>query len=237
MKRQTKHVIFGLLFMIMAGAGAVAQAQQPCPVDCPPKPICAPVVEAPKPVEVVCAPQPVCAPVVQTQPVCAPVVQAQPVEVVCTPQPVCAPVVQCCGGEELDDLLERIEQRSDSLRKHLPDDISECLVNKCVREGPIKQQVVDYEVATDQLEDSYKDGTFSNAEVQEVLNRAAYIDGIMRSYNVGGEAASEWSLLRADLDQLASCFNATTRWCDQAQAPNTQVGAPTAAYRPDPPIK
>jgi hypothetical protein len=70
MKRQTKHVIFGLLFMIMAGAGAVAQAQQPCPVDCPPKPICAPVVEAPKPVEVVCAPQPVCAPVVQApQPV------------------------------------------------------------------------------------------------------------------------------------------------------------------------
>jgi hypothetical protein len=85
MKRQTKHVVFGLLFTIMAGAGVVAQAQQPCPVDCPPKPICAPVVEAPKPVEVVCAPQPVCAPVVEAP---------KPVEVVCAPQPVCAPVVQ-----------------------------------------------------------------------------------------------------------------------------------------------
>jgi hypothetical protein len=78
MKRQTKHVVFGLLFTIMAGAGVVAQAQQPCPVDCPPKPICAPVVEAPKPVEVVCAPQPVCAPVVQAP---------QPVVVTQTKQP------------------------------------------------------------------------------------------------------------------------------------------------------
>src|SRR5262245_53468840 len=159
MKRQTKHFVFGLLFTVIAGAGLMIQAQTSCPA----QPTCAPVVQT----------QPVCAPVVQTQPVCAPVVQTQPV---------CAPVIQapaCCGGQEFDDLLESIEERSDSFRKHIPDALDECVIDKCGRETFLHQYVADFEVATDQLEHNFKHESMTTADAQEVLNRAAYIDSFM----------------------------------------------------------
>ena len=209
MKGQIKQIVFGLLFTVMAGAGLTIQTQQPCPA------------------------QPTCAPVVQT-PVCAPVVQVQE-PVSCPAQPVCAPAPPaCCGGEELDDLLESIEENADSFRSHIPDYLSECVIDKCARETFLNQYVADFEVATDQLEDNFKDGNFISGDAQAVLNRAAYIDSFMSSNNVGGEAATEWSELRADLDKLASCYNATVRWGDPAYAWNKPAGSLTADYRLNP---
>ncbi len=214
MKRQTKHIVFGLLFTVLAGVGLMVQAQQPCPA------------------------QPTCAPVVQTQPVCAPVVQApQPVN--CAPaQPTCAPVAAmpaCCGGEEFDDLLESIEENADSFRSHIPDDLDECVINRCARGTFLNQYVADFEVATDQLEHNFKHETMTTADVQEVLNRAAYIDSFIIGNNLQGKAASDWSELRADLDALASCQNVATRWGDPTYAwNNKQTGPLTGTYRLDP---
>jgi len=200
MKRQTKHFVFGLLFTVIVGAGLMIQAQQLCPA----QPTCAPVVQT----------QPVCAPVVRTQPVCAPVVQTQPV---------CAPVIQapaCCGGQEFDDLLESIEENADSFRSHIPDSLDECVIDKCGRETFLNQYVADFEVATDQLEHNFKHESMTTADVQEVLNRAAYIDSFISSHNLQGKAASDWSAIRADLDTLANCQNVAVRWGDAAYAWN-----------------
>ena len=212
MKRQTKHIVFGLLFTVMVGAGLIIQAQTPCPA------------------------QPTCAPVVQTQPVCAPVVQApQPVN--CPAQPACAPVIAapaCCGGEEFDDLLESIEENADSFRSHIPKSLDECVINSCARGTFLNQYVADFEVATDRLEHNFKHDSLTTADAQEVLDRAAYIDSFMSSHNVSGKAASDWSELRADLDKLASCQNVATRWGDPAYAWNKQSNRLTGTYRLDP---
>ncbi len=216
MKGQTKHIVFGLLFTVMVGAGLMIQAQTPCPG----QPTCGP------------------APVVQTQPVCAPVVQApQPVNCPAPAQPACAPVIAapaCCGGEEFDDLLESIEQGADSFRSHIPKSLSECVINGCARGTFLNQSVADFEVATDRLEKNFKHDSLTTADSQEVLDRAAYIDSFMSSNNVGGKAASDWSQLRADLDKLASCQNVATRWGDPAYAWNKQSGRLTGTYRLDP---
>jgi hypothetical protein len=162
------------------------------------------------------------------------VVQApQPVN--CSAPPACAPAPPaCCGGEELDDLLESIEENADSFRSHIPKSLSECVLNRCARESFLNQSVADFEVATDRLEDNFKDGNFVSGDAQEVLDRAAYIDSFMSSNNVGGKAATEWSELRADLDKLASCYNATARWGDPAYAWNKQSNRLTGTYRLDP---
>ncbi|MGH9835682.1 MAG: hypothetical protein ACREBD_26115 [Blastocatellia bacterium] len=214
MKRQTKHIVFGLLFTVMVGVGLMIQAQTPCPA------------------------QATCAPVVQTQPVCAPVVQApQPVNCPAPAQPTCAPVVAapaCCGGEEFDDLLESIEENADSFRSHIPKSLDECVINSCARGTFLNQNVADFEVATDRLEHNFKHDSMTTADAQEVLDRAAYIDSFMSSNNVSGKAASDWSELRADLDKLASCQSVATRWGDPAYAWNKQSNRLTGTYRLDP---
>ena len=215
MKGQTKHIVFGLLLTVMASAGLMIQAQQPCSAPQP----CAPVVQAPQPcAPVVQAPQPVNCPA-PAQPNCAPVVQAQPA---------------CCGGQELDDLLESIEQRADSFRSHIPKSLDECVINRCARGTFLNQYVADFEVATDRLEHNFKHENMTSADAQEVLDRAAYIDSFISSQNLQGKAASDWSKLRADLDALASCQNVATRWGDPTYAWNKQTSPLTGTYRLDP---
>ena len=47
----------------------------------------------------------------------------------------------------------------------------------------------------------------TSADAQDVLNRAARIDVFLNRHSVDARSRNQWSLLRADLNQLASTFN------------------------------
>jgi len=50
------------------------------------------------------------------------------------------------------------------------------------------------------------------ADVQEVLNRAAFIDDFLRRNRLTGRANSDWSRVRTDLSQLANYYNVSWNW-------------------------
>ena len=58
-----------------------------------------------------------------------------------------------------------------------------------------------------QLRDRFDARQSTSVDVQDVLNRAARIDVFINRHSVDARSRNQWSLLRRDLNQLASTFN------------------------------
>jgi hypothetical protein len=72
----------------------------------------------------------------------------------------------------------------------------------------IKNLVQDLDVAVTQLKERFDQRQATATDAQEVLNRAALVDGFITDRNVRNPAAlRSWTNLRADLNQLASVYN------------------------------
>ena len=109
-------------------------------------------------------------------------------------------------------LLEQLETHADKFK----DSFKQALARSVLRQSEPGEYLArfqtQFEQATDRLRARSRDREPVRAEVQEVLNRAAYLATAMHSYDFGAEAEADWLRLSADLNQLARAFPLTTRW-------------------------
>ncbi|HYP26052.1 MAG TPA: YMGG-like glycine zipper-containing protein [Blastocatellia bacterium] len=77
--------------------------------------------------------------------------------------------------------------------------------------------VSDFEQATNQLRDRFNTRRSEASDVQMVLDRAALIDRFMRRQNLANAAERQWSLLKGDLNTLASYYRVAWNWSDPRQ--------------------
>ena len=61
-----------------------------------------------------------------------------------------------------------------------------------------------------ELRDRFDARQATDSDVQEVLNRAARIDVFLGRQTINAQTRNQWTLLRTDLNQLATAFN--VRW-------------------------
>ena len=108
-------------------------------------------------------------------------------------------------------------------------------------ENNINQFIRDFESATDALRDRFNGRNSATGDVEGVLQRAAYIDEFMRRNNLTRRAENDWSLLRTDLNELASAYNVAWNWDTNNTLPGTGGGGGgyasaglTGTYRLDP---
>ncbi len=109
-------------------------------------------------------------------------------------------------------ILNRIEDRTDRFRDSLDSALDDSRLNGSNREDNINQFVRDFEQATDRLRDRFDRGQRITADVQEVLNRASRIDNLMRRRRLGSNVEREWVSLRQDLNELARISNVARRF-------------------------
>ncbi|HZI50038.1 MAG TPA: hypothetical protein VFD75_19725 [Pyrinomonadaceae bacterium] len=65
----------------------------------------------------------------------------------------------------------------------------------------------DFDESVRRLSDRFAARQATSADVQDVLNRAARVDVFLNRHSVDAASRNQWSLLRSDLNQLASTFN------------------------------
>lgn len=85
--------------------------------------------------------------------------------------------------------------------------------------------VRDFDQSVGQLHDRFVARQATASDVQDVLNRAARIDVFLSRHRIDARTRNHWTLLRTDLNQLATAFN--VRW--------PQVGTtypPSSTYPP-----
>lgn len=112
----------------------------------------------------------------------------------------------------VNSLLSRIESRTDTYRRELNSALDRSYINNTRSEDSINSYVTDFETATDRLKNNFNGRRSTANDVQDVLTRAAYIDGFMNDYRLGSGVETQWTAIRNDLNTLAGYYNVSWNW-------------------------
>jgi hypothetical protein len=136
------------------------------------------------------------------------------------------------SNQQVKSLLARIEVRTDDFRKDVARGLNRSSINGTSSEDSINSYVTDFENATDNLKRNFNDRRDVAADVQEVLNRAGFIQNFLRDYRLSPAATRSWNSLRTDLSTLASYYNVRWDWNNTYSQGNSQFSTMlTGTYR------
>lgn len=133
------------------------------------------------------------------------------------------------SDKEVERILHRIEDQANKFRHSLDASLDRSRLNGTNREDDINAFIKSFDEQTKALHDRFDDHKSVAPDVEAVLNRAADIDRFLRRQRLNERAQTDWSNLRASLDELAAAYNVTWRWDGVAiLSPTTEiVGTPT----------
>ena len=110
----------------------------------------------------------------------------------------------------VEDLLERIEERSDAFANQLNKSLDRSGVDGSRAEDNIAERVSDLENSTDELRREYdhNDTRGENvAEARKIMRNATLVDRIMKRRTFSRQAENNWLRLRAELNTLAKIYS------------------------------
>jgi hypothetical protein len=86
--------------------------------------------------------------------------------------------------------------------------------------------VRDFDESVRRLRERFDARQSTSADAQDVLNRAARIDVFLNRHSVDARSRNQWSVLRGDLNQLASTFNLSWPRTSRTYPPNGNTYPP-----------
>ncbi|MGB8509883.1 MAG: hypothetical protein WCD76_15995, partial [Pyrinomonadaceae bacterium] len=117
------------------------------------------------------------------------------------------------NDQQVEQIIRRVETRANVFR----DDLNQSLDRNSRYDGTraednINQFVRDFENATDRLRSRFNSRTSVAADVENVLQRAAVINEFLQRNRLNNRVQNDWSLLRTDLNSLASAYSVASNW-------------------------
>jgi len=128
-------------------------------------------------------------------------------------------------------LLTRLETRTDAYKREVVSALDRSVLNDTRSEDAIARYITEFENATDSLRQKFDSRRSVMTDVEEVLNRAYFIDGFMRDYRLTPNAESQWRLIRTDLDTLSTYYNVSWKWNRQYSPASKFDSMLTGTYR------
>lgn len=130
-------------------------------------------------------------------------------------------------------LIRRIDDHTNAFRNSLDTALDQSRIDGTRREDNINAFVADFENATSQLRDRVNNRqSVSTTDVQNVLDRAAFIERFMRRNRLGAQAEGNWASLRTDLDELARLYNVSWNWNTRTYPNDARNNYPRNNYPP-----
>lgn len=128
-------------------------------------------------------------------------------------------------------LLGRIQTRTDAYKREVGLALDRGVMNNTRSEESINSYISEFETAVDKLQQSFASRRSTTADVEEVLNRAYYVDSFMRDYRLTPTAETQWRAIRTDLDTLSTTYNVSWNWNRQYSPPAKFDSNITGTYR------
>jgi hypothetical protein len=113
---------------------------------------------------------------------------------------------------QLSNLLNRIEQRTDTFKRQAERSLDRSLWNGTRAEDSMAAYITEFENATDRLKQRFDARESTSADASEVLTRAAYIDQFMNRNRLNNATETQWVNLRGDLNTLATYYRVAWNW-------------------------
>ncbi len=128
------------------------------------------------------------------------------------------------GDPQVEQVIRRVETGADRFRTSLNAALDRSRLDGTRREDNINEFVRNFENATDRLRERFNNRSSVAADVEAVLSSAASIDGFMSRNRLTSGAQGDWTLLKTDLNSLASAYNVAWNWNDRS-IPTTGIGS------------
>ncbi len=128
-------------------------------------------------------------------------------------------------------LLARLETRTDAYKREVGLALDRSVYNNTRSEDAVINYITEFENATDSLRQKFDSRRSVMTDVEEILNRAYFIDGFMRDYRLTPNAESQWRLIRTDLDTLSTYYNVGWKWNRQYSPTSKFDSMLTGTYR------
>lgn len=135
------------------------------------------------------------------------------------------------ADRDVQTLIARLETRTDAYKRDVGVALDRSILNNTRSEDSISSYITEFENATDRLKQNFDARRSTSADVEEVLNRAYFIDSFMRDYRLTTGAESQWRLVRTDLDTLTNYYNVTWNWNRQYSPASRFDSMLTGTYR------
>ncbi len=113
---------------------------------------------------------------------------------------------------QLRQLARRIDNGTNRFSRSLRLALNQSRINGTSEEDEASRNLIALESATNQLSNQINTRRFAESDVRNVLERAAVLNSLMANYNFDSIAERDWTMLKQDLDQLASASNIAWNW-------------------------
>jgi hypothetical protein len=113
---------------------------------------------------------------------------------------------------QLSNTLRRLDQNSTRFRNSLDTSLDRSRSDGTRAEDDINAFVRDFDSSVEYLRQRFNDRQSVAADVESVLQKAAVIDNFIARSPAAARSRSDWALVRADLDTLASAYGVSWRW-------------------------
>lgn len=136
------------------------------------------------------------------------------------------------SARQVESLLANIETKTDSYKRDLNFALDRSVLNNTRSEDSIMNYVTEFENATDRLRQNFDARRSTSTDVEDVMNRAYYIDRFMRDYRLAASAERSWQMVRNDLNMLANYYSVSWNWDTRQYDPPTKFDEMiTGTYR------
>ncbi|HQZ95729.1 MAG TPA: hypothetical protein PLP21_05390 [Pyrinomonadaceae bacterium] len=116
------------------------------------------------------------------------------------------------SDRQVQTLLTRIENRTNTFKDQIDRALDNSNIDGTGQEDSINTTISNFENTTDRLRNNLSSNRSSANDVQDVLQRAAFINSFMRSNRLSTTVQSSWTAIRTDLNTLARYYRVSTNW-------------------------
>lgn len=135
------------------------------------------------------------------------------------------------SDRDVQNLLAQLEQRTNVYKSEMNNSIDRGALNNTRSKETIYAYITEFERATNSLRQNFTARRSTATDVQEVLSRANFLDGVMRDYRFSVSAENQWRLINTDLAKLSNYYSVTTNY-DRPYQPIADFDARlTGTYR------
>lgn len=138
--------------------------------------------------------------------------------------------VYTVGDSSVRTLLARIESRTNTFKIQIDRNLDRNNNDGTAREDSINNMIANFETATDRLNSNFASRRSTVADVQEVLDRAVWVNSYVTSNRVSRPAQSSWNLIRTDLNTLAGYYRVATNWNSTSPMPGMLPGTTFGSF-------
>ena len=132
---------------------------------------------------------------------------------------------------QMRQLIDRLNIRSATFSRNLRQDLNRGNFNDRYSLDEVRRQLSDFETAMVQLRNRVNSRQVGSSDARNVLDRAAFLNNFVTDRQLSVRTENNWSVLRTDLDRLASAFNIAWNWATIPGGGSGTSGDLTGTFR------